>query len=580
MSRTVAKQLQRPAQTLNRCIDIQGAVEEDFKQSSGSSVTRRRLLRTGIATAGSAAGLLLSRQLPAGAHAGMLAQTTEDTLVIATNRTPTDLDPHSAYDAGSRIVLQGIFESLIWVKPGTTDQYRPLLAESWESNADHTVWTFRLRDGLAFQDGTPCDAAAVQASFSRLLAMGYGPSTVIGRFVTDAAQIAALDAQTVAFNLAFPAPLFEAAIASATVSAVVNAQLALQHEVDGDWGHTWAQTTAEGMGTGPYRLTSFDIAEAITFEANQAYWGGWAGDHFSQIKVRVVPEEATRRELVESGDVDITDNLSPDLFADLAAEADLVVDLRYNLTVRYMMLNQSGPLESVSARQALCYAFPYENVINGVYEGYAKRAIGPCAELLRGFAPGTYVFETDLDQARALLDVAGVAPGTTLSIVIPTGVAQGESIAQLLGANLAEIGLNLDIQQIDFASFVDIYYGDLPAEQRPNLLPSFWSPDYNDGWNHLWPQLSSNAWNSGNAGHYRNDRVDQLLNEAQFATEEAAYNEALAEIQQIATKDDPAAIYYAQAQWPTILNKRVAGFVPDLISASLYDFHALSKQQS
>jgi peptide/nickel transport system substrate-binding protein len=172
-----------------------------------------------------------------------------------------------------------------------------------------------------------------------------------------------------------------------------------------------------------------------------------------------------------------------------------------------------------------------------------------------------------------------VAQGTTLSIVSPNGVALGDSIAQLLGANLAEIGLNLDIQQVDFATFVDIYYGDLPAEERPNLLPIFWSPDYNDGWNHLWPQLSSDAWNSGNVGHYQNDRIDLLLKEAQFATEDAAYNEALAEIQQIATKDDPAAIYYAQAQWPTILRKRVAGFEPDLISATLYDFHALSEQQ-
>ena len=113
-----------------------------------------------------------------------------------------------------------------------------------------------------------------------------------------------------------------------------------------------------------------------------------------------MPEEATRRELVESGDVDIVDSLSPEMLADLAANADLVVDLRYNLAVRYIMFNQSGPLESVSARQAICYAFPYDNVINGVYEGYAKRAIGPCAELLRGFAPGTYLYETDLDQAR------------------------------------------------------------------------------------------------------------------------------------------------------------------------------------
>src|SRR6478736_2419516 len=208
MPRSVATQVHVAAQTLERCIDTEAESDEGFTQSPQFPVTRRLLLGTGIA----AAGLLIGQHLPAG------AQTTANTLVIATNRTPTDLDPHSAYDAGSRIVLQGLFETLIGVQPGTTDQYQPLLAESWESNANHTVWTFRLRDGLAFQDGAPCDAAAVQASFGRLLAMGFGPSTVIGRFITDAAQITTPDAKTVTFNLDSPALLFEAAIASATVS--------------------------------------------------------------------------------------------------------------------------------------------------------------------------------------------------------------------------------------------------------------------------------------------------------------------------------------------------------------------------
>ena len=85
----------------------------------------------------------------------------------------------------------------------------------------------------------------------------------------------------------------------------------------------------------------------------------------------------------------------------------------------------------------------------------------------------------------------------------------------------------LDIQAVDFATYVGIFTGDLPAEERPNLLPSFWSPDYNDGWNHLWPQISCDAWQSGNGGHYCNERVEELLEQARNAADEESYFSSL-----------------------------------------------------
>jgi peptide/nickel transport system substrate-binding protein len=471
-----------------------------------------------------------------------------------------------------------MFETLIRVKPGTVDQYESMLAESWESNADQSTWTFHLHDGIRFQDGTVCDAVAVRQSFERLLRLERGPATVVGRFVTSINQISALDERTVVFALEKSAPLFEAAISSATVSAIANAKLAKQHEVDGDWGNSWAQLSAEGMGTGPYRITRFDIEDGILFERFEDYWRGWDGPHFDQVILRIVSEVATRRELVEQGDVDIVDSLPAEVLDALAANQDLVVDLRFDLAVRYLMFNTSGPLETAAARQALCFAFPYNEVIEGAYNGHAKRAIGPCAELLRGFSSETFVYQTDLDRAKSLLSEAGVPAGTTLSIVIPVGLPLATTIAQLLGANLEEIGLRLDIQQVDFATLISIYFGDMPEEERPNLMPSFWEPDYNDGWNHLWPQVSSQTWHIGNSGHYANDEVDALLDAARDASDQTTYNEALKQVQDIVTRTDPAAIYYAQEQWPTILQKTVGGFTPNLVSAELYDFYALFRQ--
>ncbi|HET7092327.1 MAG TPA: ABC transporter substrate-binding protein, partial [Thermomicrobiales bacterium] len=372
-----------------------------------------------------------------------------------------------------------------------------------------------------------------------------------------------------------PQPLFEAAIASPYGTAIVNAAALRRHETGGDWGHAWAQTDSDGIGTGPYRVTSFDPSQGVALERFAGYWGGWDGPHFDQIAARVVVEPETRRELIEQGTADIVQTLPFAALPVLSRNPDLVVDRRANLAVWYIAMTQGGALRSPLARQALCWAFPYDQVIAGVYDGFARRAVGPVAELCRGFAPDTFVYQTDLDRARSLLRQAGVADGTGLTLLLPPGNADTQAIAALFQANLTQIGLTLAIERVDFGTYVSIFTGDQPADERPNLLPSFWQPDYDDGWSQLWPQASCDAWKVGNGGHYCNERVETLLAQAKNATDDQAYLSALAQAQQIVTRDDPAAIYFAQPEWATVLRRDVGGFAPNLIVGEIIDFYAL-----
>jgi peptide/nickel transport system substrate-binding protein len=552
-------------------------------QTPASAISRRGLLRhavlagiaAGAARPASAASIFQPPAPPV--RSAIANQGPATSFVLVTNRAPSDLDPHSAYDAGSGVVLQGPYEGLIRPKPGATDEYAPLLAESWSANADKGTWTFQLRQGVTFHDGTTLDAEAARASFERLLTLGLAPSTVLGRFIDDPSHMVVTGPYTLVFDLGRPQPLFEAALASAYGTAIVNVAALRQHEVEGDWGHAWAQTNSDGIGTGPYRVVSFDSEAGAQLERHEAYWRGWEGEHVDRVILRIVIEPETRRSLLERGDADLAANLPLSGAHDLEQNPDLRVDLRYDLTVRYLAMTVAGPLQSPEARQALCWAFPYDEVIAGVYEGLARRAIGPVAELCRGFAPDTFVYQTDLERARTLLRRAGIAEGTTLHMLQPPGNAEGAVTVELFRANLAAIGLILDIQPVDFATYVGIFSGDLPAEERPNLLPSFWSPDYNDGWNHLWPQVSCAAWQSGNGGHYCNQRVEALLEQARTAADEQAYLAALAEIQQIVTRDDPAAIYYAQPEALTVLRRDVAGFTPDPVVGGIVDFYALHR---
>jgi peptide/nickel transport system substrate-binding protein len=501
------------------------------------------------------------------------------TLVVGTASSPSDLDPHSAYDGRSVMVIYGAYEQLMRLKGDSTDEYVPLLAESWEASPDQSVWTFHLREGATFHDGSPCDAAAVKLSFERLLALGLGPFEVVHRFVADPSQIATPDARTIVFDLGRPQPLFEGALAAAYGPYVVNARLAKEHEQDGDWGHAWAQTSAEGMGTGPYRVTTYEREESAQLDRYDDYWGGWVGSHFARVVIRVVPENETLRQLVERGEIDIVDNLTPEATDALAKDPALRVDRAYTTSDGYLTMTAVEPLASPAARQAMAWAFPYAEVVAGVYKGYAKPARGPLAELIRGFDPDLPAYTTDLDKARQLLAEAGVAEGTTLSMMLSAGSEAAKTMAQLFAANLQQLGLTLEAQAVDETTFIGTVFGDAPVEERPHFFPLFWQPDYDDGWNHLYPQVACDAafGKGANAGVYCNERVDELLKSARDAADPEAYKAALAEIQRIVAWDDPAAVYYIQTQWTTILRAEIAGFATNPIATGLYDFYRMSR---
>ena len=544
------------------------------KTNTAAAATRRGLLK-GAAALGVAAALPAAPTVAAPAR-----QADPKTLTLALYGAPVNLDPHSAYDYRSAIAIRGPFEGLIALVGSETDKYVGVIAESWSPNADKSVWTFKIRDGVTFQDGTPCDAEACRLSFERFLTMGLGPVNVIGRFVADPKQITAPDAQTLVFDLGKPQPVFEAAIASGNGPLIVNTAVEKAHEVDGDWGTGWATLNSEGLGTGPYRIADFEPGASLTMQRYENYWGGWTGDEFDGIVLRVVEEDATRRQLIEQGGADIVDNLTPEALQALGQNPDVTVDRSYSTEVMYMVLTVGGALATSEARQAMCAAFPYDDVVSGVYMGYGKRAIGPVAEVTRGFAPETPVFATDLDQAKALFAKAGVAEGTTITLMQESGDEKSKAVTQLFQANLAKVGVTLDIQTVDYGTTSGMFFSDVPAEERPGVQMGFWWPDYNDAYNHLYAQVACDSWGSkgANAGFYCNKQVDADLATARDAADDATYMTALASAQRILSHDDPSAVYYLQPQWTTVLRRSVEGFVFNPIYIGTYDFYRLRRK--
>ncbi len=538
--------------------------------------TRRAVIK-GAAALGFAATVPVTGS--ASAAAGPARQGDPKTLTVAVYGSPANLDPHSAYDYRSAMAIRGPFEGLIALDGAETDKYVGMVAESWSANDDKSVWTFRIRDGVTFHDGSPCDAEACRLSFERFLTMGLGPVNVIGRFVSDPAQITAPDARTLVFDLGSPQPIFEAAIASGNGPLIVNAAVAKEHEEDGDWGTTWATTYSDGLGTGPYRITAFEPGSLLQMERFEEYWGGWTGDEFDRIVLRVVEEDATRRQLIEQGEADIVDNLTPEALQALEQHPDIVVDKSACTEVMYLALTVGGPLESPQARQAMCAAFPYDEVIEGVYKGYGKRAIGPVADVCRGFDPETPVFDTDLERAKDLFAEAGLGEGTTITLMQESGDENIKAVTQLFQANLAEIGIDLEIETVDYLASSGMFFSDVPAEERPGVQAAFWWPDYNDAYNHLYAQVACDSWGSkgANAGFYCNEQVDEDLETARDAADDETYMSALSDAQRILSMDDPAAVYYMQPQWTTVLRKDITNFIFNPIYIGTFDFYRLRR---
>lgn len=548
-----------------------------------SPLTRRSLLRRSgaLAAAGAAAPLLrggIASAAPASRRSILaLDQTDAKTLTIGADESAADLDPQFANDSASILAILGIYEGLLALDGDKTDKYVGLLAEKWEPNADKSVWTFHLRDGVKFHDGTPVDAEAVRASFERYLTVGLGSTSK--RDIPGPEAVTAPDPKTVVFTLGRPHPGFEAIIAGTYGVYVVNTPVFKKHEDKADYGRAWAQTNAEGTGTGPYKLVSFDPLSQLVLEKNPDYWGGWAGDHFERVIIRLVSENSTRRQLLEQGGVDLVQTLTYEDLTALEKNPDLTITAAYSTRIEYFYLTVSGALLSPAARQAMCYAFPYKDVLDGVYKGYAKPARGICAEALYGSDPETFSFTTDLPRAKELLAQAGVAAGTTLEMAIRSGNEDVKTIAQLFQTNLDAIGIKLNITQMESASYVGMLYGDEPASARPNMMYWAWWPLYNDAWSHMHDLVvkASQGPLGGNSGFYLNPEVEDLMTQAGTEADQKKYLALLAKIQMIVNRDDPPAIYYAQKQQTVVARKNVTGIVLNAINIGTFYFYQMSR---
>jgi len=565
--------------------------ERLMRLAKSGGMSRRQLLETGLrlglatpvitALIDAAPKSAAAAPAPDVAHMSpstALQESSGNLILLLTSGTE-DIDPHYTYSEIASAVALGVYEMLIILKGDSTDEFDPMLAESWEVSDDLATYTFKLFPDVLFQDGTPANAQAVKDSYTRWIEMGGSPVNVITRFVDSPDRMEVVDDTTIRFNLDRPQPLFLSAMASSYGPMVISPTAIAENATEEDpFAHEWAKQFA--VGSGPYALESNSVSEGIVLTKFEGYHRGWEGNHFDSVIFRVVPEDATRRQLLERGEADAaSNNLTMEAFEAMRSNPEVQVVEYPTAYVAWDIMN-APRLLTPEVRQGFSYAFPYVEVSDAVYRGTIERT-GPIAKNVRGYDPDVFIYETDLERAKELILSGGIQEGETFEYMVDANEETKMTVAQLFQANVQAMGFNLELIAVDYATIESTVYGDLSAEERPHFIGGWgWWPDYNDPWNQLWPNFTeANVGNGGsNGGAWINARFEEIMAAAEHFESAEQLDELMKEAQNILTEQDPPAIYYGQRVMYTVLGKDIRGFVSNPLYLQAYNMYAMYRE--
>jgi len=375
----------------------------------------------------------------------------------ATFSWPLYADPAVGSDYASSTALVNIYDTLVFpTADGGTD---PWLAESWDVSPDGMTYTFHLRKGVKFHDGTELLAGDVIYSYNRLHTIGEGYAYLISGITSAEAP----DDYTVVFKLEQPSGLFVPSLARLSIlnEDLVRANTVAEgaYAAEGDYGKAWLLTN--DAGSGPYQIVEFPLEEYCLLEK---YDGWWAADTFlpnapTQVKFIGTTEAATVRALMSTGELEISDQWQT-VEAYQALDKIEGVDVKTFLSMSsfyYMLNTRLAPTDDIHCRKAMAYAFDYEAAVALEWPGTPVMD-GPVPAALGGHDPNVMTYTRDLDKARAELaqcKYAADLASVPIDVHWISEVPAEEKFALLFQANMAEIGMKVNVVQTPWLSVVE-----------------------------------------------------------------------------------------------------------------------------
>jgi peptide/nickel transport system substrate-binding protein len=459
-----------------------------------------------------------------------------NTLIYAQPEDPKTLDPINTDIAEAVHVITNLFDTLVTYHDETTELV-PALAERWETSDDGLVWSFYLRSGVKFHDGTPLNSEAVKVSLERLIVpdhpLAFDKARPYQSSYNMIASVLTPDEQTVVLKLKHPSAILLANLAMFPASIVSPAALE-KHK---------GAFSENPVGTGPFRFVKWRRDQQLVCAANDDYYAGRPEiDNLVWVPVK---ENATRVQRLARGEVHIAENLTPVEMETLQDNPRLVVEEQIGLNVAYLtMQNEKPPLDNLKVRRAIYMALDKRALIKIGYAGHADAAVSMVPPAMWGHDSQFDVPPYDPAAAKKLLEEAAAEGGFSLPLKLSLAVMnqarpylqQPAAISGYVQEALAAIGIEVTIEQRD----VNQHFDHL-MEGKHQLGLAGWNSDNSDPDNFLYSLLDpDNAVSPGNnLSRYRSERFHELMLAGQKEMDEEKRLAIYREAQELVAQDLP-----------------------------------------
>ncbi|RMB82658.1 ABC transporter substrate-binding protein [Streptomyces shenzhenensis] len=440
------------------------------------------------------------------------------TLVFArTSRGVTDLNPTADELAtNNAYTLDKIFEPLVELQKN--GDIKPLLAKSYKVADDGRSWTFTLRDGVTFSDGSALDSADVVYTLERHLE--HGGALPLSAPIT---AVTASDARTVVVRLSRPyAPLL--------ADLATFANVILPKDLD---GRTEKEFFNNPVGTGPFTLSSWDRTTGeITLAANKTYWQGEPA--VDKVEFTVVDDDNQLLQQLQAGQVDVIDSVPAANVAQLRANPDVKVTVSDSWQQGLLAFNTAdGAFKDVHLRRAVAAALDRKAIAKATTYDTAAPATTFLPSSIRFSAQDTKILGYDPATARAELAKSQHSGGLSTTLIVENSATSQTQQAQVVQAALAKIGVKVKIETLDSTTFWTRF-----GKRDYDLAVTWAISDTGDPSNLVNWQLLPDAADSYHTG-YHNSEVTKLAAQGVAATDDTKRAEIYAQIQQIAADDVP-----------------------------------------
>lgn len=437
------------------------------------------------------------------------------------------LDPHVDTDAGTRDVVFNLYEGI--VKPTSDGGFIPAVASDYIISDDAKTYTFTLRDGITFHDGTPVTIEDVKYSIDRYAEI-QGESSAFSSLV-DSVEVQ--DDKTLVVNLKESYSEF---LPMMTIAIIPQSN---------------EDPAGNPIGTGPFKYVSYTPGQNLELEKYDGYWQEGVPS-LDSVEFKFIADVDTAFVELQAGTIDILKYLT-------SAQAETLGD-DYNIVqgsmnlVHAMYLNSAyEPLSKTEVRQALCYAVDRDAINNFIFGG-KSHIIGShmIPAMSKYYEPeAETVYSYDPEKAKELLADAGYADGFDLEITVPSSYSQHVDSAQIIADELSQVGINVTLNQVEWSTWLqDVYKGgNFQATVigfDGTLAPSDWLKKY----------VTDDA---KNFMHYSNTEYDDVFNTAYTTVDDDVKVENYKKAQMILA-EDAAAVYIEDPANLVAVSKKFGGY--------------------